>query len=88
VSNTEWEYCASASGAHFRLRGPFAQTGEQYADIGVVEKADVLFAFNQSTLTPEAKAALNQMVVKIQSLPAWRCSLRVARGRRPHRQSY
>jgi outer membrane protein OmpA-like peptidoglycan-associated protein len=35
----------------------------------MVEKADVLFSFDQATLTPEAKAALDQVVMKVQSLP-------------------
>jgi OOP family OmpA-OmpF porin len=35
----------------------------------LVEKADVTFAFNKSTLTPEAKAALDQVAQKMQGLP-------------------
>lgn len=34
-----------------------------------VESADVTFGFNKSTLTPEAKAALDQVASKMQSLP-------------------
>ena len=35
----------------------------------LVEKADVTFAFNKSTLTPEAKAALDQVAAKAQAQP-------------------
>lgn len=35
----------------------------------LVEKTDVMFAFNKSTLTPEAKAALDQIVAKAQAQP-------------------
>jgi outer membrane protein OmpA-like peptidoglycan-associated protein len=35
----------------------------------LVEKADVTFGFNKSTLTPEAKRALDQVAMKAQSLP-------------------
>jgi outer membrane protein OmpA-like peptidoglycan-associated protein len=35
----------------------------------LVEKADVTFAFNKSTLTPEAKTALDEVAQKMQSLP-------------------
>jgi outer membrane protein OmpA-like peptidoglycan-associated protein len=35
----------------------------------LVEKADITFGFNKATLTPEAKAALNQVAAKMQSLP-------------------
>jgi OOP family OmpA-OmpF porin len=34
-----------------------------------VESADVTFGFNKYTLTPEAKAALDQVASKMQSLP-------------------
>jgi len=35
----------------------------------VVERADVTFAFDKSTLTPAAKAALDQLAQKMKSLP-------------------
>jgi outer membrane protein OmpA-like peptidoglycan-associated protein len=35
----------------------------------LVEKADVTFAFGQAVLTPEAKAALDQVAQKVHSLP-------------------
>lgn len=35
----------------------------------LVDKADVLFGFNQSTLTPQAKRALDEIVSKAQGLP-------------------
>jgi outer membrane protein OmpA-like peptidoglycan-associated protein len=35
----------------------------------LVENGDVTFAFNKATLTPEAKAALDQIAQKFQSLP-------------------
>lgn len=35
----------------------------------LVEKADVTFAVNQSSLTPEAKAALDLLASKVQTLP-------------------
>jgi len=35
----------------------------------LVEKADVTFAFNKATLTPEAKLALDQVALKLQELP-------------------
>jgi outer membrane protein OmpA-like peptidoglycan-associated protein len=35
----------------------------------LVEKADVTFAFNKATLTPEAKMALDQIAMKMQSMP-------------------
>jgi outer membrane protein OmpA-like peptidoglycan-associated protein len=35
----------------------------------LVEKGDVTFAFNKATLTPEAKAALDMIVQKVQALP-------------------
>jgi outer membrane protein OmpA-like peptidoglycan-associated protein len=35
----------------------------------LVEKADVTFAFNKATLTPEAKMALDQIASKMQSMP-------------------
>ena len=35
----------------------------------LVEKADVTFAFNKATLTPEAKARLDQIAAKAQGLP-------------------
>jgi outer membrane protein OmpA-like peptidoglycan-associated protein len=35
----------------------------------LVEKADVTFGFNKSTLTPEAKLALDRVAMKAQSLP-------------------
>jgi OOP family OmpA-OmpF porin len=35
----------------------------------LVEKADVTFAFNKATLTPEAKARLDQVAAKAQALP-------------------
>lgn len=35
----------------------------------LVEKADVTFAFNKATLTPEAKTALDQVAQKAQGLP-------------------
>jgi outer membrane protein OmpA-like peptidoglycan-associated protein len=35
----------------------------------LVESADVTFGFNKATLTPEAKAALDQVASKMQSLP-------------------
>jgi outer membrane protein OmpA-like peptidoglycan-associated protein len=34
-----------------------------------VEKADVTFAYNKTTLTPEAKVALDMIAAKVQSLP-------------------
>lgn len=35
----------------------------------LVDKADVLFAFNQSTLTPQAKKALDEIASKAQGMP-------------------
>lgn len=35
----------------------------------LVERADVLFAFDKATLTPAAKTALDQVAAKVQSLP-------------------
>jgi outer membrane protein OmpA-like peptidoglycan-associated protein len=35
----------------------------------LIEKADVTFGFNRSSLTPEAKAALDQLAIKVQSMP-------------------
>jgi len=35
----------------------------------LIEKANVTFGFNKSTLTPEAKAALDQLAAKVQSMP-------------------
>ncbi len=35
----------------------------------LVDKADVTFAFNKATLTPQAKQVLDQIAVKAQSLP-------------------
>jgi OOP family OmpA-OmpF porin len=35
----------------------------------LVDKEDVMFAFNKSTLTPQGKAALNQIVSKAQQMP-------------------
>ena len=35
----------------------------------LIEKGDVIFGFNKSTLTPEAKVALDAMAAKAQSLP-------------------
>jgi OmpA-OmpF porin, OOP family len=35
----------------------------------LVESADVTFGFNKASLTPEAKAALDQVASKVQSLP-------------------
>ena len=35
----------------------------------LVDKSDVMFAFNKATLTPAAKASLDQVIAKVQGLP-------------------
>ena len=40
------------------------------AQLSAGEKADVTFATNRTTLTPEAKVALDMIAAKVQSLPA------------------
>ena len=42
---------------------------EKALNYELVEKADVTFAFNKCSLTPEAKAALDQLASKILALP-------------------
>jgi OOP family OmpA-OmpF porin len=38
-------------------------------NLQLVEKADVMFAFNKTTLTPEAKATLDEIATKCRSMP-------------------
>ena len=44
-------------------------SGADGVDYKLVQSADVTFGFNQFSLTPEAKAELDQLASKVQSMP-------------------
>lgn len=68
---------AAAAQAAAAAQGTAARSSEETTvnptvmpNYQLVDKADVLFAFNKATLSPSAKASLDQIAAKVQETPA------------------